>query len=537
MTSADAPNASRPPRRLLRAVTWLPRKVFSFVRRHAITLGLILLALVVAHTIAVAILAHQVESALQNLRQRGEPIAARELVPAKIPDRENGAVIFAQAFKLLPGQNPGPVTAPAPVPPPAPAPVGEPGLPPALGGPADPPQTDPAVPGAVLPAPPPLTESQKADLVLSMIARPEDRVKYPRLWSKAGPALQRVHEVLALAEQALNRPRFQFPVRWQDGSAALFPHPARLRGIARYACAAAIIEAHKGNSEAATRYLELAFGMTRVLEHEPALISQLVRYAIAGIAFEALEQVLSFTDLSQPQRNRLDAVLSRVDFPPGYKRALQGERAISLSLYRGLMGSDWHQYIHLTLGVKDCSEVPWWFRAMHSYPLRPLFYRDELVFLRVTDRLIRQALTPYRLLGPKDREPFDRSVECGEPMIPFAPICSPACTGLLTGFTPDLAAKRDCATARVALSRTALAILDYRERVGAYPDSLNQVQSKLGRALPEDPFSGKPLIYRRQGKGFLIYSVGQDLKDDHGRPAGEDGGSPAFGDIVLKRNR
>jgi len=34
--------------------------------------------------------------------------------------------------------------------------------------------------------------------------------------------------------------------------------------------------------------------------------------------------------------------------------------------------------------------------------------------------------------------------------------------------------------------------------------------------LPKDPCSGDNLLYRKEGKGFLLYSVGSDLQDNQG---------------------
>ena len=31
-----------------------------------------------------------------------------------------------------------------------------------------------------------------------------------------------------------------------------------------------------------------------------------------------------------------------------------------------------------------------------------------------------------------------------------------------------------------------------------------------------DPFDGQPLRYREKGTGYLLYSIGPDLKDDSG---------------------
>ena len=34
--------------------------------------------------------------------------------------------------------------------------------------------------------------------------------------------------------------------------------------------------------------------------------------------------------------------------------------------------------------------------------------------------------------------------------------------------------------------------------------------------VPEDPFDGKPLRYKRLPKGYVVYSIGWDGKDDGG---------------------
>jgi len=36
------------------------------------------------------------------------------------------------------------------------------------------------------------------------------------------------------------------------------------------------------------------------------------------------------------------------------------------------------------------------------------------------------------------------------------------------------------------------------------------------KALPIDPFSDKPLVYRRTEDGFILYSVGPNFEDDGG---------------------
>jgi len=42
--------------------------------------------------------------------------------------------------------------------------------------------------------------------------------------------------------------------------------------------------------------------------------------------------------------------------------------------------------------------------------------------------------------------------------------------------------------------------------------------------LPMDPYSDKPLVYKKTDDGFLLYSVGVNFKDDSGQIARDDEG-------------
>jgi hypothetical protein len=57
------------------------------------------------------------------------------------------------------------------------------------------------------------------------------------------------------------------------------------------------------------------------------------------------------------------------------------------------------------------------------------------------------------------------------------------------------------------------ALLAYKARRGAFPDRLEQAFPQP----PPDPFSGRPLKFRREGSGFVVYSIGPDGNFD-GKP-------------------
>jgi RNA polymerase sigma factor (sigma-70 family) len=62
--------------------------------------------------------------------------------------------------------------------------------------------------------------------------------------------------------------------------------------------------------------------------------------------------------------------------------------------------------------------------------------------------------------------------------------------------------------------REIAALLQSRATHGAFPPALDA----LGLEDIGDPFSGKPLLYRLEGQGFLLYSVAEDQKDNGGTP-------------------
>ena len=70
----------------------------------------------------------------------------------------------------------------------------------------------------------------------------------------------------------------------------------------------------------------------------------------------------------------------------------------------------------------------------------------------------------------------------------------------------------------------------YRAKNGKYPEKLDQLIGAHLPAIPKDPFDGQPLRMKRQGQEIVLYSIGDDLKDDGGTPFDPAKGQ---GDIVF----
>ena len=72
---------------------------------------------------------------------------------------------------------------------------------------------------------------------------------------------------------------------------------------------------------------------------------------------------------------------------------------------------------------------------------------------------------------------------------------------------------------------TMAAILRYKKEKGAYPANLEElVIEKYLKELPIDPFSDKPLVYKKTDGNFILYGVGENFVDDGGEVFRDDKG-------------
>ena len=68
---------------------------------------------------------------------------------------------------------------------------------------------------------------------------------------------------------------------------------------------------------------------------------------------------------------------------------------------------------------------------------------------------------------------------------------------------------------------------------GSYPMNLADLTPTYLDAVPLDPFSGKPVHYRKTSQNFLLYSVGPDGIDDGGKPMPRPPATPK-GDLLFE---
>lgn len=324
----------------------------------------------------------------------------------------------------------------------------------------------------------------------------EKRDSTPGIHEDARKALARNARILPMVEEALARSECVFPVNWDAPFPNVeFRHLSKLRRVAFVLFAHAIISAEEGKSGEAVRSLELTYLLSETIKDDPPLTVQAVRLYILTTASEALQECTRSTSLDERHARHLYAQLGQIDLSESLSCALAGERAASISFY------DMMRVNHSALTKEAHGFGP---KRRSSHLSSVFIYADQFFYLRTMERWIELSREPYSKV-----KPLPDSIK--NPKIPRYAVMTAL---LLPAFR---GAVWEEGRARLAGDRILLALAAYRDRHGDYPESLGELRERLGWEIPEDPFSGEDFTYRREGNGFLLYSIGRDLMDDGGK--------------------
>ena len=330
-------------------------------------------------------------------------------------------------------------------------------------------------------------------------------------------------EALAILHRAAGLTNSRYPVDLSPGVNALLPHLGKVKETASLLREEAVYEAGAGHADRATESVLAGYAAARTLANEPLLISFLVGNAMSAIAGSGLEQVVNRVALDDVQLRRLRQAILAGDNPAALPRALAGERGSSIGVFQDPGG--FTSAINAGAGGAGAGPdlgkaAP---RALNS--LTGFFDRDLLFYLKTMQKFIDATTEP-----PPDRfdalKTFDADmVEARQKLYVMTALIMPA-LGKCTDRDADNAA-------RLRTAATAMAIERYRlKHAGKLPESLAKLVPDYLPSVPVDSFTGQPLQFQKRDKGYVVYSVGADRRDDGGTPfqpkkKGASGASPA----------
>jgi hypothetical protein len=255
--------------------------------------------------------------------------------------------------------------------------------------------------------------------------------------------------------------------------------------------------------------MALGFVIARHTAQDPMLIAYLVAVAIDNITLYGLERILYVTgehpEVAEAVHHailegwkphslahglRSEVILPLVDIarlrksnPEDYERSLkQGERETGMGSPPALSADDrahWDRFVD----------------------------RSETAMLSMVHRLIVKSEAPY---VEADRE-FTAIIAEVEKHKEDAAYVSAV---IVAPVYAESIRTRARSAARTATTQTAAALLVWKSHHVSFPNTL----ADASPTAPIDPFSGAPLRYKREGKGFVVYSVGATGKFDGGNP-------------------
>jgi len=441
-------------------------------------------ALLVLSPLVMVFLARQAEKrldlALKEISARGEPVKVTQLAPPPVPDKENAALIYKKAFELI-------------------------------------------------------RQTEEDKELISTIGSGKTKLDDPKVATQARDILKRNERLLQLLHQASSMPRCDFKRDWSKGMMINFPNFSKLRSSSRILAFESAVLAQQGRLDDALEACGANLRLAKAAD-EPILISQLVRYAIIAIASKTFGNILRDSQPSAQACRALADEIAKIDLVPCYVETLKGERAMGIWTF-DLTRKTPDPMKTLTYLIEEAGKSQSSSAGAASHHRTPVFGRsffrwylasDESAYLQGMGKVIQMAPRPYR----EQRAVLEEQEKSLEPTSLTQP---QALTAILLPILSRPPVARDRAIANLGLDEIALLLKAYKAENGAYPDSLASLADFSGRPLPTDPFSGKPFVYRREKTGFLLYSWGQNLKDDGGKPPPPKHNDQ--GDMVIRCSR
>ena len=403
----------------------------------------------------------EIEKELSRIRAEGEPVSLEELAPPLIPEDENAAFIYEKAFQKMER------------------------IPPEM-----------------------------RDLLEK---RPSELTSQKRTALK--DFFDENKEVFLLLDQAMTYKRCRFPVDYQKGFFAEFPHLSKLRDSARLLALKSLRQLDEGKVEEAANTSLKMIKLSNSLSTEPFLISQLVRIAIGRMMVDSLEDILAEGELSVKTLRRLIEALNTFgkEMRGGLGLAFLGERCLFVSLL-----GDHEQFFFLK---KTDVGIP---LSKQRFLMDSRFMRSgKLYSLRIWRRLIdltrlplHQAIKESKELDAEIDQRWKELLDLPSEMWEaneFEPWrLGEMLPVMLLGAMGRSIINWAYHEAEINQARIAAALELYQKEHGIYPEYLRDIPSHILSPLPKDPFTGEDFIYRRENGDFLLYSVGGNLKDDGG---------------------
>ena len=221
------------------------------------------------------------------------------------------------------------------------------------------------------------------------------------------------------------------------------------------------------------------------------------------IMIDCMERIADKTDIPADQARALIAELPQHTDATPWIRTMDAERvAEGLWCYQTLQ----HGSLRNLSLLSNDTHIPPLLDWAWKYPCAPILKKDFTVYLKLMSQLQDYYKVPYYQVAATIRE---------------HPILTRQIPYIFTGLLlvgDQIVTRTAEHDAAVDVARVGLGLKLFKQKNGAYPDTLDKLAPEFINNIPIDLFTGKPLVYHKADAGFILYSLGPNQQDDNGTP-------------------
>ena|ERR1017187_7880894 len=259
-----------------------------------------------------------------------------------------------------------------------------------------------------------------------------------------------------------------------------------------------------GDTQRAVKSIVASLALAESGTGRSVLISYFVEHACVELTISSLEQALGRAIFNEQQLTELSDAFDRVETNNAFTDAVIGERAWAYGEWRELRTGQTPAK-DLILLFPDRIER---FDRTLATIYRPtgLVDFDYLGYMGFLDDFLGTTNIPF----PRRLEKI-HTLQRDRASLKTLPIAR-----MNAALLSDSAKTEARLQAHLRAVSVALSVERYRVTKNVLPDSLGDLVPEFLTAVPIDPFDGQPLRYKKLAKGYVVYSVGEDGKDDGG---------------------
>jgi len=308
-----------------------------------------------------------------------------------------------------------------------------------------------------------------------------------------------VTQALSIIAQGTQRDSCRFDLDYDDGLNTRLPHLSGLRNFTRILCAKAYLEATTGSPDTAWDMLTTQLKFADALRTEPVLVSKVVRMAMIRLSCKTITKLCEIAPPNAQQSGDIQNLLKDLDDIQTLIHSIDAERLLIGEWVFNLTKDEMYK---ANLGNNQKDDAGLLHKLIiFGITFKPLFLADHAAYLRFMHDGTRFLERPF---SPEQGEVMEQGVQKKRYIV----------TRILT---PSIFRFKEIhyeMIAQLRIARAGIALLQYKQNQDTFPATLDAL--KLQNI--NDPFSDGPLLYKTEGQGFVLYSVGPDQKDNDGSP-------------------